>query len=399
MPAIKRKAATKPTSQKNEAKTEKVAAKSGKRVTFAEGKDLAKASPAKKAKIEPAAQSKKTKPAIKLGNAKAEQDTKIVENEQPKKTEPKKTESKKTEPKKTESKKTEPKKTEPKKTEPKKGAVKKQAEPKKTAVKPKQAKKAPEQEETASDEKDKELKEEEDENDDEELDELTEEQEEALRKEILGDMGSSSEGEDSSDEEEVEDDTFGANKSVVALSNKKVEQSKLETKTKFDKHAQKAKGDSDKPGVIYLGRIPHGFYEEEMKGYFTQFGDVTRLRLSRSRKTGKSKHYAFIEFASEEVAKIVAETMDNYMLLEHMLKCKFIPEEKVHPKLFNGVDKKFQVNPWKKITRRQRNKERSEEQKQKHTRKLLNRDQRRRARLAKAGIEYDFPGYKASKKD
>jgi nucleolar protein 15 len=35
---------------------------------------------------------------------------------------------------------------------------------------------------------------------------------------------------------------------------------------------------------VYLGRIPHGFYEEEIKGYFSQFGEVTRVRLSRSKK-------------------------------------------------------------------------------------------------------------------
>ena len=43
--------------------------------------------------------------------------------------------------------------------------------------------------------------------------------------------------------------------------------------------------DSEK-GTLYLGRIPHGFYEEEMKEYFSQFGDVTQLRLARNRKVG-----------------------------------------------------------------------------------------------------------------
>lgn len=38
--------------------------------------------------------------------------------------------------------------------------------------------------------------------------------------------------------------------------------------------------------VIYLGHIPHGFYEKQMQGFFSQFGDVTRLRLCRSKKTG-----------------------------------------------------------------------------------------------------------------
>lgn len=37
-------------------------------------------------------------------------------------------------------------------------------------------------------------------------------------------------------------------------------------------------------GVIYLGRIPHGFYEDEMRSYFSQFGSVTRLKLYRSKK-------------------------------------------------------------------------------------------------------------------
>lgn len=37
-------------------------------------------------------------------------------------------------------------------------------------------------------------------------------------------------------------------------------------------------------GVIYLGRIPYGFFEEQMLEYFSQFGEVTRLKLSRNKK-------------------------------------------------------------------------------------------------------------------
>lgn len=36
-------------------------------------------------------------------------------------------------------------------------------------------------------------------------------------------------------------------------------------------------------GIVYLGHIPHGFYEEQMTEYFTQFGKVTRVRVVRSR--------------------------------------------------------------------------------------------------------------------
>lgn len=43
-------------------------------------------------------------------------------------------------------------------------------------------------------------------------------------------------------------------------------------------------GQTEDRGVIYLGRIPHGFYEDQMRNYFSQFGDITRLRLSRNKK-------------------------------------------------------------------------------------------------------------------
>ena len=38
------------------------------------------------------------------------------------------------------------------------------------------------------------------------------------------------------------------------------------------------------------------------------------MRLSRSIKTGKSKHYAFVEFQFPQVAVIAAEAMNNYLM-------------------------------------------------------------------------------------
>jgi nucleolar protein 15 len=37
-------------------------------------------------------------------------------------------------------------------------------------------------------------------------------------------------------------------------------------------------------GVVYLSRIPHGFYEDQMRAYFSQFGEISRLRLSRNKR-------------------------------------------------------------------------------------------------------------------
>ena len=86
-----------------------------------------------------------------------------------------------------------------------------------------------------------------------------------------------------------------------------------------------------------------------MRAYFSQFGPINRLRLSRNRKTGKSKHYAFLEFESPAVAKIVANTMDKYLLFGHILKCKVAPVEQLHADLWKGANKRFKTVPWNKI--------------------------------------------------
>ena len=37
-------------------------------------------------------------------------------------------------------------------------------------------------------------------------------------------------------------------------------------------------------GVIYVGHLPHGFYESQLKDYFSQFGAVTKVHVSRNKK-------------------------------------------------------------------------------------------------------------------
>lgn len=92
-----------------------------------------------------------------------------------------------------------------------------------------------------------------------------------------------------------------------------------------------------------------------MRSYFSQFGDVTRLRLSRNKKTGASKHYAFIEFEHASVAQIVSETMDNYLLHGHILQCKTVPPEQVHPKMWIGANRKYRPIPKGRIERMKHN--------------------------------------------
>jgi nucleolar protein 15 len=89
-----------------------------------------------------------------------------------------------------------------------------------------------------------------------------------------------------------------------------------------------------------------------MRAYFSQFGTVLRLRLARNKKTGASKHYAFIEFDSGDVADIVAKTMNNYLMFGHILKVRRVPDEQLHPDLWKGAGKRFKVIPRARIEAR-----------------------------------------------
>lgn len=151
---------------------------------------------------------------------------------------------------------------------------------------------------------------------------------------------------------------------------------------------------SGKSAVIYVGRIPHGFYEEQMRGFFGQFGDIKRLRLSRNKKTGKSKHYAFIEFESAEVAPIVAEAMHNYLLFESMLQVKVVPVEKLKPSMWVGANKTFKKIEWQRLERERHNRMRTPKEQSRHLALLVKKDQARRKKLQAAGIDYDYPELK-----
>jgi len=50
---------------------------------------------------------------------------------------------------------------------------------------------------------------------------------------------------------------------------------------RFNRLSVKAK-DLETKAILYVGHLPHGFNEEELKGFFGQFGEVTKFRISRS---------------------------------------------------------------------------------------------------------------------
>lgn len=93
--------------------------------------------------------------------------------------------------------------------------------------------------------------------------------------------------------------------------------------------------------VMYIGRLPHGFYEKEMMNYFSQFGVVNQLRISRSSKTGRCRGYGFIEFEEPSVAAAAVEATNGYMMHSKRLRASLIPLNEIHPALFKDSNRRF----------------------------------------------------------
>ena len=147
------------------------------------------------------------------------------------------------------------------------------------------------------------------------------------------------------------------------------------------------KSTKSKSGVIYIGRLPSGFQESELKTYFSQFGDVINVKLARNKKTGNTKHYGFIEFDSIEVAKVAAETMNNYLLFGHLIKCEVV--ENPHEDTFKHGNRKFKVIPWKKIAKEKHEKSRTEEEWKVLIAKFEESKQKKQEELKSKGIDFD----------
>lgn len=146
-------------------------------------------------------------------------------------------------------------------------------------------------------------------------------------------------------------------------------------------------------GIVYLGHLPHGFYEQQMEDYFKQFGRVTRVRVARSSDNGKSRGYGYVEFVLPDVAKIAAETMNNYLMCGRLLKATYIPPEKQHRGFFSKTN--WSKGDYPKLVKRQKslgrkNAPATEERHEKFVKKTTDKLSRLEKKLKENGIELNF---------
>lgn len=152
------------------------------------------------------------------------------------------------------------------------------------------------------------------------------------------------------------------------------------------------KGRNDSPtDTIYLGHVPLGFGEAEMRKFFMQFGDVSKLKLFRSKKTKGSKGYAFIKFDSVTTAGTVSEAMNGYFMGDRQLVSEVVPKWKCHKGMFLQPRKRKEGEEvGKSSTDMDVYEEEDQEKIAKMARKAKKNLSSKQKKLAALGIEYDF---------
>lgn len=146
---------------------------------------------------------------------------------------------------------------------------------------------------------------------------------------------------------------------------------------------------ASKSGYVYVSHMPEGFEEDALRKFFWQFGKVLKVKVSRSKKTGRSKGYAFVEFHEKDVAKIAAETMHGFLIFGKQLVCRYLEEVNKYAMIpcKRKIESKYPA-----FKERYNTKEDLDTVKQR-VQRLLDNEESLRKKLKEAGIKYTFPGY------
>ena len=80
---------------------------------------------------------------------------------------------------------------------------------------------------------------------------------------------------------------------------------------------------------------------------------MTKLRVSRSVKTARSRGYAFLEFAERKVAEIAAKAMDKYLIFGRQLDVHIMEDS--HKDMFKHGNRDWKFTPTRQIFRSKKN--------------------------------------------
>jgi RNA recognition motif-containing protein len=71
---------------------------------------------------------------------------------------------------------------------------------------------------------------------------------------------------------------------------------------------------------IYVGNLPYGISEDELKNAFAKFGSVTSVKIIMDKMTGRSKGFAFVEMANSSEGNQAIKSLNETELSGRSIK-------------------------------------------------------------------------------
>lgn len=62
---------------------------------------------------------------------------------------------------------------------------------------------------------------------------------------------------------------------------------------------------------IYIGNLNYKLSESELEQVFTEFGEVSSVKIIKDKFTGRSKGFGFVEMPNSEEANVAIEELDG----------------------------------------------------------------------------------------
>jgi cold-inducible RNA-binding protein len=70
---------------------------------------------------------------------------------------------------------------------------------------------------------------------------------------------------------------------------------------------------------LYVGNIPFGASEEDLKKLFSEVGEVQSVKIVTNSYSGRPRGFGFVEMASQEDAKKAISTLNGKTLMDRAL--------------------------------------------------------------------------------
>ena len=71
---------------------------------------------------------------------------------------------------------------------------------------------------------------------------------------------------------------------------------------------------------IYVGNLPYGVTEEELRTAFSEFGEISTVNVITDKFTGQSKGFAFVEMPNNSEADRAIKALNDNMMKGRKIK-------------------------------------------------------------------------------